>query len=367
MNEFVNLHRILSWRQWRELIRLNREDIRRTNMYLVFLISIVFMTVGAVLTLTAFLIRDTHLVPLWIAFICVSALFLLLSFKGRENELLATHLIWLFQVVLLCGSLYAAYFASPRANFISVIVFLIIIPLMFIERPEWILLISGAATAACVIANTINPSPLLPPAELTSNCLFCGLGGMLFGIYTGYIKLMAVENSRLLKLMARTDESPHLLNRNSFFEDYAFSAQQEDLSGLFMIDVNGFKSINDTYGHQFGDTCLMELSALLNRIGEENHIIFYRYGGDEFVGAVKISEDGMAADPKTVMTEIEERLAANPLKAPGGKNVTLSISIGYSSLRHAVSNPLKDCIHKADEEMYREKKEFHQKESQGKL
>lgn len=125
------------------------------------------------------------------------------------------------------------------------------------------MLLNTLAMTVSILLNFWNPHPLLPSSELIINYLICGLGGILFGVYTGYIKLMALENGRLIRIMSRTDSELHILNRKSFFEDYAFSKNQDQLCGIFMIDVNRFKLLNDTYGHQFGDKCLEIIAKAL--------------------------------------------------------------------------------------------------------
>lgn len=78
------------------------------------------------------------------------------------------------------------------------------------------MLLNTLAMTVSILLNFWNPHPLLPSSELIINYLICGLGGILFGVYTGYIKLMALENGRLIRIMSRTDSELHILNRKSF-------------------------------------------------------------------------------------------------------------------------------------------------------
>lgn len=113
-----------------------------------------------------------------------------------------------------------------------------------------------------------------------------------------------------------------------------------------MIDIDNFKTINDTFGHDVGDNVIRIISNILkNNSRSEDHVI--RYGGDEFLiiftgGSTKI----VSARMEKIRNEVKEKI-----NIPG-LNITLSIGIApYENNKN-----LNDTIKKADEMMYHSKK-----------
>lgn len=88
-----------------------------------------------------------------------------------------------------------------------------------------------------------------------------------------------------LEESAKRDSLTKLYNRSSGVElinEIIAASNEDDLHALFMIDVDNFKGINDTYGHTFGDAVLLELSSKLQKTFRSEHVIA-RFGGDEFI------------------------------------------------------------------------------------
>jgi diguanylate cyclase (GGDEF)-like protein/PAS domain S-box-containing protein len=105
---------------------------------------------------------------------------------------------------------------------------------------------------------------------------------------------------RKIERMARYDEMTQLFNRAWFKENVerVLADPVESQKGhcaLFAIDVDDFKSINDTYGHATGDELLIALAANLNKLGKRN-VMICRHGGDEYsVFAWRLKDAAAAA------------------------------------------------------------------------
>ncbi|MBT1444649.1 bifunctional diguanylate cyclase/phosphodiesterase [Shewanella sp. JM162201] len=112
--------------------------------------------------------------------------------------------------------------------------------------------------------------------------------------------------------LSRTDDLTQLGNRKAFREQMTtlFSRHKsKDLAGfaLIMLDVDGFKRINDQYGHSGGDQLLRELAQRLSRA--ENHATrAFRIGGDEFALLLELSASGMAGEARTEAEILQEAL-----------------------------------------------------------
>jgi two-component system chemotaxis response regulator CheY len=96
---------------------------------------------------------------------------------------------------------------------------------------------------------------------------------------------LAFQNERLAE-MAVCDSLTGLKNRRHFREaleaSYSFTLRQQMPLSIVMLDVDQFKSYNDTFGHPAGDAVLSELAAMLLKNARE-HDLVARYGGEEFV------------------------------------------------------------------------------------
>ncbi|MEX0953584.1 MAG: EAL domain-containing protein [Rhizobiaceae bacterium] len=155
-------------------------------------------------------------------------------------------------------------------------------------------------------------------------------------------------------LLARQDQLTGLLNRGRFFELVGHAIDSADPhSNLAMvgIDLDGFKSVNDTHGHSAGDDLLIEVASRLKANTPAGAIIA-RLGGDEFAVyyADAGSEDEVLAAAKVLLGAICE-----PFKI-GRRVVNVATSIGLLTCpaRGAEIDHLLNC---ADTALYRAKRE----------
>ena len=107
----------------------------------------------------------------------------------------------------------------------------------------------------------------------------------------GYLLVLSdvtshVNLARDLKIEASVDPLTGLFNRRSFYESaqrlMEHSAVEGDTVSLIMIDIDHYKKVNDTYGHQAGDRVLKDVSHIISDQMREKDIVV-RYGGEEFV------------------------------------------------------------------------------------
>lgn len=124
----------------------------------------------------------------------------------------------------------------------------------------------------------------------------------------------------------------------------------------FFLDLDNFKKINDTYGHQIGDQVLMVVaSAIREQI--RNNDILVRYGGEEFVALLANIEEPMAQD---IAERIRKEIKALVVDTTEG-NISVTISIGSATYKPIKGKHLKsetvgiELIKRADEALYRAK------------
>lgn len=100
-----------------------------------------------------------------------------------------------------------------------------------------------------------------------------------------YIKFAKTEESIVqyaikLENMVNTDALTHLLNRRGFYNE--FDKLKRDTMVAVMCDIDFFKKVNDTYGHEAGDDVLICISEILNKLSRKNTLVS-RWGGEEFL------------------------------------------------------------------------------------
>jgi len=156
-----------------------------------------------------------------------------------------------------------------------------------------------------------------------------------------------------LKHLAATDPLTELLNRRAFFEasDAKMRIASNDKSELscLVIDIDHFKTVNDTYGHDTGDRVITTLAKMfLNNT--RNTDIVGRIGGEEFAILMPNTD-------KKLALEIADRLRENVSKHKivlTNKAIIVNISIGLSSIHHQ-DESIHTIIKRADIALYKAK------------
>jgi diguanylate cyclase (GGDEF)-like protein len=147
--------------------------------------------------------------------------------------------------------------------------------------------------------------------------------------------LMAVASARrgqAVRRLSIRDGLTGLVNRRIFDECLASEGERAQRSGLplsiAMIDIDFFKSLNDTYGHAFGDEVLRWIAKLLRDSFRATDLVA-RYGGEEFVVVFIDSADDRLVERLDALCA---RIAATEFQPKeGGEIVRVSVSVGVAS------------------------------------
>lgn len=210
-------------------------------------------------------------------------------------------------------------------------------------RPKIAILALSLATTPAIFAATLAKSP-------AQNILAVMFGIFLLGAIESvrYIYLSTVRHitSRLeMSKLARNDPLTGLANRLALRDAYRDASKTTKNIAIHCIDLDGFKSVNDRFGHEAGDAVLTNVAQRLLEIAPHNATVA-RFGGDEFV----ILQPEIS---KILEAELIAKQIVNALTMPfyiQGQPVEVGASLGLSIGKANI--PLEELLRLADEASY---------------
>jgi len=217
--------------------------------------------------------------------------------------------------------------------------------LVFITDTAFYVWRSGA-----VLFPSIDSHMQIASLLTTANYIF----GILctFLLSTGFTLMLAQRLTLDLRRMAHTDGLTGLLNRTAILEQGSRAigdchAQGQACCAL-MFDLDGFKAINDSWGHAAGDEVLKHFVRVIHGIGLPPRALFARYGGEEFVLVLP----AVNARQATALAEhMRTQVAKEPASFDGQSiAVTTSVGIGVAS-----GTSFEALVRSADAGLYRAK------------
>ncbi|MCQ2591807.1 MAG: GGDEF domain-containing protein [Treponema sp.] len=221
-------------------------------------------------------------------------------------------------------------------------------------------------------------------AEINYGYIVCRLGKTDFSLYSIFLRILInsivqayeytatieeneklfeenqqlMENNNNLSTQSRTDELTKILNRRGFYE---YAQKKIDVitelnsSGLVLFgDLDGLKTINDTYGHKMGDEAIKAMALAFSMTFRANDVIG-RLSGDEFA-AVVVGMD------ESQVPKIKERVNELCVEISAKQNLpfVVSCSIGFVEF-NSQKNQLQELLSAADKTLYEEKRIKHEK------
>ena len=295
------------------------------------LLIAVLMAVGSILG--ARVDRTVLLLGLGLCFICASDIVLFaLKVQGTYVDGGPLELGWLVCVVLSAAAAEGAAAGPPpvdRGNGSRIGWRLLAVPLVCI-----------GASLVVLSPGWSEPVPAVP-AWLAIGCILAGIGRIA-------VTFHEVRGFNQVKREARTDELTGLPNRRELLERaqrVVASATPQHPAALLLLDLDGFKEVNDSLGHAAGDDLLREIGPRLHdslRAGD----VLARLGGDEFAVLLPAAD---IQDARALADRLHERLLL-PFTVAGVR-LHVGVSIGVATTP-TPGTTVEELLHCADVAMY---------------
>ena len=174
--------------------------------------------------------------------------------------------------------------------------------------------------------------------------------GVLVDAFNGMISEIGYRDESMRRL-AHFDPLTGLANRGAFQRHFESVLSANTASALFLLDLDQFKSVNDSYGHSAGDSLLMDVAARFKAECPEN-LFLVRLGGDEF--AVVATGVATESEAQTVLAP----LIASLLRPVDifGREILIGASVGVAMIPRD-GNSTADLLRRADLALYHAKRE----------
>jgi diguanylate cyclase (GGDEF)-like protein len=169
------------------------------------------------------------------------------------------------------------------------------------------------------------------------------------GVISIYFRFASVQVEESMEVLAMTDPLTMLPNRRRMREllesERVRCARSGHPFGVVLGDIDGFKQINDTRGHEAGDHVLVEVAAVLRRVLRAQDVVA-RWGGEEFLFLLPETDlhgAGVAAEKIRAAVEQTELTFS-------GERIPIAMTFGVAACTKALT--VQDCIQRADRALY---------------
>lgn len=194
----------------------------------------------------------------------------------------------------------------------------------------------------------INPNVSVAPVTLAGTHQSVLIFGALFVVCSSmsFYSMVQEEQQREIRERAKRDPLTGLYNRRAFFDVAEKLAEEKAAFSIVMIDIDHFKTINDTHGHLGGDRVLAFAGRLIaNAFRLED--IACRFGGEEFCVLLCNCDADQSVE---ITASLVEKFRQSVIRLPNGQDVQITISAGVHE--HSPEQPLLKTIQSADTCLY---------------
>ena len=300
------------------IISLLNESFETNRTF--YLLALVY---SALVTCSFFVLKKDSIIPQFIIYLSISLLFVFACLITQNKP------------------------DIPAGTFT---VFLLVAPMFMIDKPFFMAIeLSTASGVFLFWMYHVKPYDIwLLDA---SNVIVFTIVGIFLNIIANSVRIREFVLKRQINIQKDTDELTGLKNKSALTREIneALADSSSSKGVMFLLDVDKFKSINDTYGHDVGDIVIQQLGKFLGRKFVNNEIAG-RFGGDEFVIFIKDVADNKTASD--IAVDIVNGAAEN-VTIPGCDS-KISVSIGIAVCSGSEKN-YSEIFKNADTALYRSK------------
>lgn len=311
--------------------------------------------IGLILSTLGFFESDIRLYVLAVVLVHIGFISLVLYRRGKQITKVDEYIIYAYIITTIIWSiLFSALVYLSNEDITIIAIVLMLTSSLFILKPKIhikILLICYVFYVSSVVVQI--------ESQLVINEL-C-FKGLIFFVFAYILTKLQYDNrllnynlsEQLIKNNVQLKEKSIRDSLSGLYHNaYIFNFLEEHLDNdiplhtlsVLMMDIDNFKSINDTYGHLFGDTVIRSIANEL-RVSTNQGDVLGRYGGEEYIVILNNADMTRTITvAETIRTNIENMTFQYPMK------VTISIGIAFYNGETA-----RELIQKADEQLYRAK------------
>ncbi len=332
-----------------QALRIRRALLALSGYFVIFLATLICHYGGMTINITL-----GGIFLLYLSLVMIYIVVFLLIFSGLNLKFKDPSLTVFQLFIAICWAAQMAYFTSPdiRGSITTIYILMFMYGIFQLRFREFLALVAMAVMLyvfSMMLLYHNHPESVEVMTEIVrAMILFIAL------LWVSYISTYVFRLRQKVKLLATRDPLTNIYNRREILEilkrEKAFSDRLGFPFTLCILDLDDFKRVNDTYGHQAGDNVLKAFTRTIKmNVRAEDYV--GRYGGEEFF-VIFVSIDCNDCNPACV-----ERLlsATRRLTFPDiDKDLRLTISIGATAyIQNGVS--VDGLISRADEALYRAK------------
>ena len=166
-------------------------------------------------------------------------------------------------------------------------------------------------------------------------------------------QIQIINQLRTIERLSMIDQLTNIPNRRSFDEklqiEWRQAIREQTPISMLMMDIDHFKDLNDTYGHQQGDIVLQKIADVIMPAVKRPGDFAARWGGEEFV---VLLPNTVLEGAMEVAEQIRKNIEKTVVHCANGSHLKLTISIGVNSLTPAVKSSIDAFISGADKALY---------------
>ncbi len=241
------------------------------------------MLLAGIIALASYL--SFGVVPFFSNYFIIFLYFVVLNILMRFyfNDIAEKHLINIYLMItpIFLMGIYMGTFGDTTGGAVTIFILICTIPMIITDKPSHITSYTLAISCVFLIASYISKSHDIFVMDLINASIYISIG-LGVNLLTLSDRVNSVEEFQYMREKAEVDHLTSIMNRGTGEKAVVSLLNNNQLGSFLILDIDDFKSFNDTYGHELGDKVLKKVAQELRDLFDGKDIVC-RMGGDEFV------------------------------------------------------------------------------------